>query len=75
MKAERSWLVVGAVVSGIELAAPRGELLSHGVDRALESHPVLTRAAILYLGAHLLNLIPQEIDPLYQIAVRLGHEA
>lgn len=55
MQARHGWLIVGATIITYELLAADGQLLSHGVDQALEAHPVLTRAAILITALHLLN--------------------
>ncbi|WP_280465855.1 DUF7427 family protein [Nocardia brasiliensis] len=57
------WAVVGAVVVAAELLAPPGQLLSEGVDRALERRPLLVRIAIELVARHLLNDIPPSIDP------------
>lgn len=61
--AERAWFALGIGVLAYELMAREGELLSHQVDRWLESHPVLTTAAITVTAAHLLNLLPTKADP------------
>lgn len=49
------WILIGGVVVWWELTCDPGNLLSEGVDRALESHPVATRAAIVVTAAHLAN--------------------
>lgn len=61
--AERAWVALGIGVLGYELLAHDGELLSHQVDRWLESHPIITSALVSVTAAHLLNLIPQRFDP------------
>ena len=61
--AERAWMALGFSVLIYELLAHEGELLSHQVDRWLESHPVLTTLVITVTAAHLLNIIPSRIDP------------
>ncbi|MGH3956493.1 MAG: DUF7427 family protein [Mycobacterium sp.] len=66
--ADRAWLALGAGIVAYELAAPRGELLSEGVDRYLARRPWLTRAVVVVLAAHLLNVLPEPVDPLHQIA-------
>ncbi|QFG08887.1 hypothetical protein PBI_MALAGASYROSE_37 [Mycobacterium phage MalagasyRose] len=71
--ADRAWLTIAAVVLTYEAGAPRGELLSEGVDRYLVRRPWVTRVVVGYLGAHLLNLIPERVDPLTRIAVALRH--
>lgn len=57
------WTVIGLAVAYHELSAPNGELLSEGVDRALEDHPVLTYSLITITAAHLLNQLPPKADP------------
>ncbi|WP_264923101.1 DUF7427 family protein [Mycobacteroides chelonae] len=66
--ADRAWLRLGAEIAAYELTAPPGELLSEGVDRYLMRRPWLTRAVVLVVAAHLLNLLPESIDPLHQLA-------
>lgn len=61
--AERAWVALGICVLAYELLAKEGELLSHQVDRWLEAHPVLTSAAVTITAAHLLNILPQRLDP------------
>lgn len=66
--ADRAWVALAAGVIAYEVAAPRGELLSEGVDRYLLRRPWLTRLVIAGLAAHLLNFIPVQLDPLHQIS-------
>lgn len=61
--AERAWLALAVGVAAYELTARDGELLSHAVDRWLEAHPVLTFTAVGVTAAHLLNLLPERVDP------------
>lgn len=62
--AEKAWSVVGLAILAYEVTAPRDELLSHGVDRMIEKHPIATRFIIVYLALHLCNWWPKKIDPL-----------
>lgn len=62
LNARRGWLAVAGLVTAYELTCPDGELLSEGVDRALQKHPVLTTLAIGYTAAHLANILPEEVD-------------
>ncbi|MEV6219782.1 hypothetical protein [Nocardia sp. NPDC051833] len=57
------WLALAGVVTALEVIAPDGELLSEGVDRGMERHPLLVRAAIIMTAAHLLNWLPERLDP------------
>ena len=62
----KAWLGLGAYVVVTELCAPEGELLSQAVDRWLEKHPAKTVSALAITGTalHLLNLLPEQYDPL-----------
>jgi type II secretory pathway component PulF len=60
---ERAWVALGVGVIAYELLARDGELLSHQVDRWLDRHPIITTAAIAVTSAHLLNFLPQRLDP------------
>jgi hypothetical protein len=60
---ERAWCALMAMIVGYELAAPDNQLLSHAVDRWLQKHPVLTYAAVAVTAAHLVNLMPEAVDP------------
>lgn len=66
--ADRAWLALAAGIVAYEVAAPRGELLSEGVDRYLARKPWLTRLVVVGIAAHLLNLIPAKVDPLHQLS-------
>ena len=68
--ADVAWLTLAAGIVVYEIAAPPGELLSEGVDRYLVRRPWLTRAVVAVVAAHLLNLIPDRLDPIHQAAVR-----
>ncbi|MFC4373359.1 hypothetical protein ACFO5K_04540 [Nocardia halotolerans] len=63
IRAGHLWLVLVGVVTVLEVIAPEGELLSEGVDRGLEEHPLLVRAAIIITALHLINGLPQQLDP------------
>jgi hypothetical protein len=66
MTATRGWAAVLALAGLYEVLAPEGELLSEGVDRALEKRKALTVSAIGLVSLHLCNLIPEKYDPLHQ---------
>lgn len=65
--AERAWLGLGAAILAYEIACPQDHLLSQGVDRAIEKHPVATRLAIGITALHLANALPRQLDPFYQL--------
>lgn len=57
------WIGLAAGVAAFDYLSP--ETLSHAVDRALE-RPVgkyLAIGSMAIVGAHLLNLLPEKIDP------------
>lgn len=60
---ERAWIALGAGVAIYEMLARDGELLSHQVDRWLESHRFVTSTVIAVTALHLLNLLPPKFDP------------
>lgn len=68
LTARRGWIALGAGIVAYEVGCPKGELLSEGVDRALECRPWLVRAAVGAVALHLLNVLPDQIDPIHQIA-------
>lgn len=70
-EAALGWVVVGAVVLTYEVIAPDGQLLSEGIDRALEKHPIATRIGVGLVAMHLLNLIPDRVDPVHRLALLL----
>lgn len=73
--AERAWIGLGVLITAYELTAPQGHLLSEGVDRSLEKHPVLTTLAIGTVALHLCNVLPKAIDPLHQgLNLIRGHD-
>lgn len=66
-----AWLTLAAAVVCYELLAPPGQLLSEACDRYRRRRPLLTRAVIVGVGAHLLRVIPPRLDPLHHVAVRV----
>lgn len=65
---DRAWIVLAAGIVTYEVVAQPDELMSEAVDRYLESRPWFTRIAVAIVAAHLLNIIPQKLDPLHQLA-------
>jgi hypothetical protein len=60
----QAWAAMAVGIVIYEVRADEGQLLSEIVDEWLESHPVLTRAAVGAVALHLLNLLPWYADPL-----------
>lgn len=69
---DAAWATLAVGIAAYEVAAPADELLSEAVDRYRRTHPGLTVLAIVYVAAHLLRIWPRRIDPLHQIATRMG---
>ena len=68
VRGNHAWIALGLLIVGYEIVAAPGELLSEAVDRHLENHPIITRVVIGTVALHLLNLLPQPIDPLNHVA-------
>ena len=66
LTAGKAWAGLAVGVLAYEVLAPDGELMSEGVDRALERHPLITTLAIGATALHLLNILPERIDPFHQ---------
>jgi hypothetical protein len=64
--------VLVAGVLAYDVLCPNGELLSQSVDRSLVRRPWLTRLAVVYVAAHLLNVVPQKLDPLHRLSTIFG---
>jgi hypothetical protein len=62
-QADYGWLAVAAVVVAAEVTAGPGEMLSHGAARYKAAHPVLTTSVVVVTAAHLLEWLPQNVDP------------
>ncbi|AGT12700.1 hypothetical protein J4T94_gp087 [Mycobacterium phage Krypton555] len=60
-----AWLSMVAGILAYEWRAPAGELLSEGWDRYLQSHPVAARVFPLLLILHVINALPQRVDPFH----------
>lgn len=70
--AERAWLGLIGGIAIYEAIAPKNHLLSEGVDRMIEKHPVATRAVIGYTAAHLMGLLPEKFDAYSRTAKYFG---
>ena len=64
-----AWAVLGGAILVYDALAPEGQMLSEAVDRGLMRHPTLTRLAVAFVAAHLLNGIREDFDPLHMAAV------
>ena len=66
-----AWSALGALIMLYELVAPPDQLLSEAVDRALLTHPLITRLGIAIVALHLVNAIPERLDPVHQLAIQM----
>lgn len=62
-----AWCAIGVGVLAYDAICPQSQTLSEAVDRSLLSHKRLTVGAIGVTALHLANVLPEPIDPLYQI--------
>ncbi|WP_280389811.1 DUF7427 family protein [Nocardia wallacei] len=58
-----AWCGIAAAVVIYDALSPHGETLSESVDRSLAARPILTSAAVTITALHLLNRIPEKVDP------------
>lgn len=63
-----AWAGLIAGVAAYDMLAPDTQMLSERVDRGLERHPLVTTLAIGATALHLLNVLPEKIDPIHQVA-------
>jgi len=61
--ADRAWAALVFGVLAYEVMAKDGEMMSHSYDRWLQRRPVITWGATLLTVSHLLNLLPERLDP------------
>lgn len=71
LTAKRAWATILAGVTIYELACPKSETLSEGVDRLLDKSK-LWAIPIGYTTLHLLNVLPPQIDLFHQVTKALN---
>jgi hypothetical protein len=62
---DRAWVTLGLGVIGWNLMCEEGCTFSERMDEWLTAHPVATRAGVLVLTAHLINAVPNRLDPVH----------
>lgn len=67
LTAKRAWTAIGLGVLAYEALCPNGELLSEGADRLVDKHPIASRIAGLAVAGHVMNLLPDTLDPIHQL--------
>lgn len=65
-EADVAWLILALLIVAYEIFAPPGELLSEGWDRYLQSYPFLARLLPLVVTLHVINALPDRLDPFHQ---------
>lgn len=74
MKALHAWTLIATIVTIHEITCPEGQLLSNGIDRAIDRYPAATTTAVLITAGHLLNLMDgpvlKWVDP-YKLLARV----
>ena len=68
-RSDYAWMAIGTAVLAYEACTDYDDLLSCAVDRYLARHPQLTRAVVIVTAAHLLNWLPERIDPYHGFGV------
>lgn len=64
LHAGHGWQMLIAGILAWEVWCEEGELLSQGFDRLLKRHPVWPRIVVVLVAAHLINWLPERVDPL-----------
>ncbi len=63
----QAWSVIFGFVFLHEMTCREEQLLSEAVDRGLERHPYLTYSLFAVTVAHLLNRLPNKLDPYWWV--------
>ena len=75
LTASNGWKALMAAIAVYEVACAEEELLSRGFDRLMVRHPVWPRVVVLAFALHLINWIPQRVDPvskLFHVTRKVG---
>lgn len=62
---EVAWAALGLGVITYNALTTEGQMLSQQADRWIERHPVLARAAVSLVAAHVANAVPSKFDPVH----------
>lgn len=62
-----AWASIGAGILAYDMMCKKGETLSERVDDWLIKYPRTTYAAVGAVALHLLNLLPNNADPIHHI--------
>lgn len=64
LTAKNGWKSLLGAILIYEAICAEEELLSRGMDRLLDKHPIWPRVVVLTVSLHLINWLPERIDPL-----------
>lgn len=67
LTAGRGWKALLTAIAVYEVLCAEDELLSRGFDRLMVKHPVWPRIIVLAFALHLINWIPQRVDPVSKL--------
>ena len=62
---DRAWLALAAGVVSWDAMCGEGQTLSEAADRWMMSQPWLVRVSVLLVAAHLVNALPDRLDPIH----------
>lgn len=74
LTAGKGWTTLVGSILVYEIVCAEDELLSRGLDRLMERHPVWPRIAVLAVAFHLINWLPERFDPVSMLfhVTRIG---
>lgn len=67
LTASNGWKGLITAIAVYEVVCAEDELLSRGFDRLMVKHPVWPRIIVLAFALHLINWIPQRVDPVSKL--------
>ena len=67
-----AWIAIGVFVIVHNLLCPHGHTMSEKFDEWIEVHPILARAGVVVVAGHVINVWPEQVDPVHQLFVLLG---
>lgn len=65
---EKAWALGAIAVICYDVLAPDGETLSERYSQFVDDHPALAWGAVAITAGHLLDIIPEKIDPIHNLA-------
>lgn len=65
---EKAWLGLVAGVTLYDALSRDGETMSERYAQFVDDHPVMAWGAVAITAGHLLDIIPEKIDPIHNLA-------